>query len=520
MPADNCASAARGVARALKPAVLLELAQTSREYYAWEQEHSYNVLQSLAVTKPSRSREPLLTSVADGQSVAAPDSRSTEASDALTRYDAMQDRWAQFIVMPEAGLVATPIAPHAAYESCTPIDQNILHGDDSNFMPFVPLADDPSFDSEDHVMEYKRLAWQEPYRDSDTLEITLETSRRISQKLHLSPEELDAMEVLPLILSTSSAWGAIWTGKQNDAIDWPGSSRTVYPLVDVMPPLAGNLRLRLQDYLTLWCPTPDCTQAMCFSHSLDQAKLTLDSCRYKAEPFKLLFPADSCGDECILRPKSGCAHDVEWTGEELDDLRVIAHIGGTITSCDLARLCRKPCHEISLMCKKHRGFSGFTADTNAVTTQEHVVQTRSAPASSIRLAVLDCADVLGTAQEGGKGVDVRRAAATQFRNLVRAEIIGHVEGRSVRVGRQNGSATRRYVFGLNDVFSVDAANAGNPSRFINHAPSRKANVAACILLVNGHQRIGVFAKKRIAAGAELFMDYGPEYPLVERDEEK
>ena len=35
---------------------------------------------------------------------------------------------------------------------------------------------------------------------------------------------------------------------------------------------------------------------------------------------------------------------------------------------------------------------------------------------------------------------------------------------------------RSYVFGLNDQMSVDSTRAGNPARFINHAPSRRANV--------------------------------------------
>ncbi|OCH87565.1 SET domain-containing protein [Obba rivulosa] len=70
---------------------------------------------------------------------------------------------------------------------------------------------------------------------------------------------------------------------------------------------------------------------------------------------------------------------------------------------------------------------------------------------------------------------------------------------------------RSYVYGLDHELNVDSTFAGNESRFINHAPGKKANCAVSIKLVNGDHRIGVYAKKRILAGAELFLDYGSEF---------
>ncbi|KAI0750473.1 hypothetical protein C8Q74DRAFT_1211933 [Fomes fomentarius] len=74
---------------------------------------------------------------------------------------------------------------------------------------------------------------------------------------------------------------------------------------------------------------------------------------------------------------------------------------------------------------------------------------------------------------------------------------------------------RNYVFGLSQgsETSVDSMFAGNPARFINHAPHKKANVTVSIPLVNGEQRIGIYAKKNIARGKELLMNYGPEFGL-------
>ncbi|KAL1741504.1 hypothetical protein HDZ31DRAFT_66863 [Schizophyllum fasciatum] len=66
-----------------------------------------------------------------------------------------------------------------------------------------------------------------------------------------------------------------------------------------------------------------------------------------------------------------------------------------------------------------------------------------------------------------------------------------------------------YLFGLNPLLGIDAAHAGNESRFINHR--EHDNVAAYIKLVNGEPRIGLYANRTIKPGAELFIDYGKDF---------
>ena len=76
---------------------------------------------------------------------------------------------------------------------------------------------------------------------------------------------------------------------------------------------------------------------------------------------------------------------------------------------------------------------------------------------------------------------------------------------------------RSYVCELNDQDSVDSAYAGNPARFINHAPAMRANVEIssnatsssshfalmthsiplAVLEVNGERRIGITASEQI-----------------------
>ncbi|KAM5545791.1 hypothetical protein V8D89_000829 [Ganoderma adspersum] len=594
--------------RAGKQAVKKQFEDVLHEYYTWEPIYCSEKIASLAVFTP------MVASTTDFDMMVHPIAPKEIKPETRNVSDAAQEvSFTRYIVhdsdlleveLVRADIIDTAVTlptPYPSYESCTPTVRNILHGDDPHAMSFLPFADDPSFDPTDYVLDHKCLAWQEGSRDTDLLEIVLETARRLHFGHGMSIEEIDDTGILPRLWTTSAGWGAIWHGRMSDPILWPGSSRSSNPpLPDLPPPERHNLQTRLQDYLTLWCPNVDCTEAHCLPHASEQYELDLRRPhRSGDQPFRLLPATVSCGPRCGAAGEN--MDDIRWTEEEIRELKVICYVSPPTTPCVLAHMCRKPCREVAALC---RGFGdagiaddgalgapiepvfrdpkspGFvpnapcahagpcTLDTQCACSVNGTYCTRScrcATTCARRWKGCHCPGVVMKGHKRHKKTKARSTdtcpckkarrecdpdVCTPCGKSCRNMQIQQRRSKNVSVGRSDHGlglfldewakegdlvseyvgeliyeptfqcrsqladhVKRSYAFGLNSEMSVDSTKAGNPARFINHAPHRKANLEVSIMLVHGEQRIGIYARKNIASGTELFMDYGPDFPI-------
>jgi len=144
------------------------------DFYEWEQRHATETLHSLARTF-ELPKLPVIRQTSESPQKDERKQADQDENEYFTvidyDYDADLNGTGLHVttstLTPQTLEVTNVLEPYPAYEVCTPVNRNILVGDDSEYMPFLPYSDDPTFDYLAHIVEYRYFEWQVPNRDPD-----------------------------------------------------------------------------------------------------------------------------------------------------------------------------------------------------------------------------------------------------------------------------------------------------------------------------------------------------------------
>jgi histone-lysine N-methyltransferase EZH2 len=140
---------------------------TWQDFYTWENDHCRQTLLSLARNIPRSTGIEASGFSGRDSSAAATNTEKTTEDDGFTVHDYSSDTPKVSSLFVETVHVTPPFKACPPYEICTPASRNIYVGDDFEEMPFIQLADDPTFNHLLHTADYARFEWQLSNRDPD-----------------------------------------------------------------------------------------------------------------------------------------------------------------------------------------------------------------------------------------------------------------------------------------------------------------------------------------------------------------
>ncbi|PPQ88311.1 hypothetical protein CVT25_012371 [Psilocybe cyanescens] len=475
------------------------------EYSTWSQQYNQNALESLSRPYSHRRFPPLKKKKTRKSRFANAKASSSASSHRCTivDFDDEEEIEQSTIALQPTVIDTDQFTPYPPYDSCTSVSQNLLVGDDSHYMPFVPFSDDPSYNFSDDLELHHYTAWQKHSIDTDEQHITLETVRRLVKECGLLYETIDATRILPM-----QCHDIIRLLRQRDFPKWlPNTSTSDLPQIT-----APDTPSAAVDYfLEYFCSNLNCLTGFCSLHDGESVRQQVP----KSLPPKIPYtkPSDAvdapCGAYCFLQPPTYSTLGTSWTKEDHEVLDLTLRYAPDTTPCDLSIICRKPCREIY----RYQYAHPRTVPRPPKTRQPSQLKTRTydderpsrfTPNVGVQKGAIRATEV----RESQWGLGLFLAETAEEGDLI-SEYVGEMI-RPLTVDSRNFHAEHRersYVFHLNPTYALDSAYAGNNTRYMNHS-AEASNCHTRVVLVNGEHRIGVYAARRIEKGEELLINYG------------
>ncbi|KAL5476903.1 hypothetical protein ACEPAI_3089 [Sanghuangporus weigelae] len=540
------------------------------EFYAWERDYCASEIHSLQrdITKTDASGEYLESELTD---IVSPHSFFSDASispDSLhweypSEKVERRDDVTALVDYKMVHLKAPKLNPTPCYESCSPMSTSVFAGDDPDDMPFVPFPGS-NFDFTGYRNHHERFAWENARLDPDKETIILESIRRLSN-YHDIPLEHIKRVLLPNVPISKLG--------QRDLLQWT-SFVIGHDEIPASPSLPEHwdTKARFDGIVKHFCPNLNCIEAFC---SLHEEVPPVGPPNYASAGEKSVTDSGPCGSQCYLSaPHTSNKTDEAEPDEAIrSTMTTILSVCPDLTDCQLAVACSRSCRETHAIRQKldlpaqggtslkRTDDSGWDDLTNTVInklvyhvpTRVHATRRRTALAIVIRRTARKAVDVhhnvfvdsvevsfdtvcrllFSTDDEiGGRCSNSQIQRGDSKRTIVKQSKFGFglFLDQAVHVGELileytgeviyestvdsraffNEFRGRNYVYKLNNTLSIDASKLGNESRFINH-DREKVNCCAKYMLVNGVQRIGIYAVKHLKPGMELYLDYGNEF---------
>ncbi|KAF9474449.1 SET domain-containing protein [Pholiota conissans] len=310
------------------------LESTWGEYMSWNAEYCQNTLDNLCTSTYQRSTIP---SVDSTPHYASPVTSNTEVFH-ITDFDDDSATTNSYSTTASHETICEAVKAYSAYDACTPISRNLMHGDDPDYLPFIPFSDDPQYEFEYDNDHHKFLEWQKVRMDPDSEEIISETLRRLTTDHRLSNRDIDTARILPLPTQDinklrSKRNFSVWSEKRDSAHSPISEKAEMRP------------RETVKFFLDRFCNNLNCVTSYCPTHLKTRPRRPPAP---KLDPSRIPEVLDKpCGLNCFMQPMSNSdTFSTTWTLEDIELLSVTLDYAPDSLPCDLAVICRKPCREV------------------------------------------------------------------------------------------------------------------------------------------------------------------------------